>query len=105
MIDKTNNTYTSYSQNGSSYGTMCTPYGDSSWIFYYGGNGYASNYTGAYIIDQYVKRGTASGGHVSQNGCYYLPYYTGPNTTNYPGFTQVVDYVLLPSHVLGAKNT
>jgi len=104
MIDKTNNTYSTYSQNGSSYGVMCMPYGDSSWIFYYGGNGYASNYGGAYIIAQYVKQG-GSGGFASQNGCYYLPYFTGPNTTNYPGFTQVVDYVLLPSHVLGAKNT
>jgi hypothetical protein len=103
MIDKTNNTYTSYSQNGTTYGLICLPYGDSSWLFWYNGNNYASNYSGGSAAAQYIKQST--GGFITQNGCYYVPYHTGPNTTNYPGMTQVVDYMLLPSHMLGAKNT
>jgi hypothetical protein len=103
MIDKTNNTYTVYAQNGTSYGVSCMPYGDSSWGFWYNGNSYSSNYSGGYMIAQYIKRST--GGFVDQGGAYYAPYHPGPNTTNYPGMTQVTDYMLLPSHVLGAKNT
>ena len=103
MIDKTNNTYTSYGNTSSGAGIQCVPYGDSSWLFWSTSNGYASNYSGAQFPAQYIKQG--SGGFTNQNGCYYVPYYTGPNTTNYPGFTQVTDYMLLPSHVLGAKNT
>ena len=103
MIDKTNNTYNVYAQNGSSYGVACMPYGDAGWLFWYNGNNYASNYTGGYAIAHYTKKST--GGFSSQNGCYYAPYHPGPNTTNYPGMTQVTDYMLLPSHVLGAKNT
>jgi len=103
MIDKTNNTYTVYSQNGTSYGIACLPYGDAGWLFWYNGNSYASNYSGGYAIAQYIKQST--GGHVAQNGAYYAPYHPGPNTTNYPGMTQVTDYMLLPSHMLGAKNT
>jgi hypothetical protein len=105
MIDKTNNTYTAYGNADTTNGVQCIPYGDSSWMFYYAGNGYAGNYTGAYIISQYIKQGGASGGHVNQNGCYYIPYWPVTNTTNYPGMGQVVDYMLLPSHLLGAKNT
>jgi hypothetical protein len=103
MIDKTNNTYTAYAQNGSSIGIACMPYGDSSWGFWYNGNSYASNYSGGYMIGHYTKRST--GGFASADGAYYAPYHPGPNTTNYPGMTQVTDYMLLPSHVLGAKNT
>ena len=103
MIDKTNNTYNVYAQNGSSIGIACMPYGDAGWLFWYNGNSYASNYTGGYAIAHYTKKST--GGFSSQNGCYYAPYHPGPNTTNYPGMTQVTDYMLLPSHVLGAKNT
>jgi len=103
MIDKTNNTYTTYAQNGSGPGVACMPYGDSSWGFWYNGNSYASNYSGGYMIAQYIKRST--GGFASNDGAYYAPYHPGPNTTNYPAMTQVTDYMLLPSHVLGAKNT
>jgi hypothetical protein len=103
MIDKTNNTYSTYANNNTTYGIQCVPYGDSSWNFWYAANGYASNYSGAYTQSQYIKQST--GGFAAQNGAYFVPYWTGPNTTNYPGFTQVVDYAVLPSHVLGAKNT
>ncbi len=95
MIDKTNNTYSTYAYNDTSYGHQIVPWLDNGWIFIYCGNGYAGNYGGNYIQDSFVKSRT--GGFSSQGQKSYFPYYPGPNTTNYPGFSQVVDYVLLPS--------
>lgn len=95
MIDKVNNTYTAYGYADSSYGHQILPWGDSGWVFIYAGNVYSSNYTGGYPNATYVRRST---GGFEQHGTssQYFQLFTGPNTTNYPGYTQAVDYVLLP---------
>jgi hypothetical protein len=101
MIDKTNNTYSIYGTADTNYGRMIMPFGDSGWMFTYAGNGYASNYTGNGSSSIYTK--TPSGGFTESATIGYWPYHTGPNTTNYPGFTQVVDYVMLNDNKYGAK--
>jgi hypothetical protein len=101
MIDKTNNTYTTFSQNQTSTGVMAIPYGDSGWAFAMCQNLYASNYSGSFVHSKWSK--TAAGGHSQESANQYWPYFTGPNTTNYPGFTQVVDYVLLTDNASGLK--
>jgi len=101
MIDKTNNTYTTFSQNSSGAGCMTIPYGDSGWSFAMGQNMYSSNYTGSFVHSKWSK--TAAGGFSQESSNQYWPYFTGPNTTNYPGFTQVTDYVLLQDNASGPK--
>ena len=97
MINKTNGTYTTYGNTNSSFGIQIVPWLDNAWLFLYCGNGYAGNYGGNYVIASYIKDATTpSGSFQSVGSKYYFPYHTGPNTTNYPGFTQVVDYPLLP---------
>jgi hypothetical protein len=105
MIDKTYDTYATYNVADSQFGYQCLPEGDSSWSFYYANNGYAANYSAAYVAANWVRLGGPSGGFNNIGATIYLPYFPAPNTTNYPGMTQVVDYVLLPPHLLGAKNT
>jgi hypothetical protein len=105
MIDKTYDTYATYNVGDSQFGYQCLPDADSSWSFYYAGNGYAANYSGSYVTANFVRLGGPSGGFTNIGATLYLPYFPIPNTTNYPGMTQVVDYVLLPPHLLGAKNT
>ena len=101
MIDKTNNTYSIYGTADSSYGRMIMPFGDSGWMFTYAANGYASNWTGNGSTPIYTK--TPTGGFIDSGNIGYWPYHTGPNTTNYPGFTQVTDYVMLNDNKYGAK--
>jgi len=101
MIDKTNNTYGSYGTADSTYGRIIMPFGDSGWMFTYAGNGYASNYSGNGSSSIYTK--TPSGGFTDSGSIGYWPYHPGPNTTNYPGFTQVTDYVLLNDNKYGPK--
>jgi hypothetical protein len=101
MIDKTNNTYTVYGTADSSYGRQVVPYGDDGWGFYYCGNIYSSNYSGVSTPTTYVRQ--YNGGHATTSNSGYFQYVTGPNTTNYPGFTQVVDYVMLPGNKYGTK--
>jgi len=101
MIDKTNNTYTVYGNSNTSYGLQPVPYGDNGWTYYYCGNGYAGNYPGSYILSVYGR--APGGGHFVTNSQKYFPYFTGPNTTNYPGYNQVVDYALLQDNPSGPK--
>ena len=101
MIDKTNNTYSIYGTADSSYGRMIMPFGDSGWMFTYAANGYASNWAGNGQTPIYTKR--PSGGFDASATIGYWPYHPGPNTTNYPGFTQVTDYVMLIDNKYGAK--
>ena len=104
MINKTNNTYTSYSNADASSGTMVLPFKDNGWAFYYAGNGYSSNYTGAYINTIFEKAYTGGFTNImSTSGGKLFPYFTGPNTTNYPGLVQVTDYDLIQSNKHGAK--
>jgi hypothetical protein len=101
MIDKTNNTYTTFSQNSSATGCMTIPYGDSGWAFAMCQNMYASNHTGSFVHSKWAK--SPAGGHSQESANQYWPYFTGPDTTNYPGFTQVTDYVLLTDNAYGLK--
>lgn len=101
MIDKTNNTYTTFSQNSSATGCMTIPYGDSGWAFAMCQNSYASNATGSFVHSTWAK--TAAGGFSQTHANQYWPYFVGPDTTNYPGFTQVTDYVLLTDNANGPK--
>lgn len=104
MINKTNATFTKYLNTNSSYGIQMLPYKDNGWTFIYCGNGYASNYTGNYIVTTYMRDPTPTTGAFTQVGTTrYFPGHTYPNTTNYPGFTQVVDYSLIISNVLGSR--
>ena len=101
MIDKTNDTYTTHQNNDAGSGIQIFPYADSGWAFYYAGNVYASNYTGSYIASIFTRIST--GGHRQRSDSQYFTVFTGPNTTNYPGMTQVVDYVLIPDTRYGPK--
>jgi hypothetical protein len=101
MIDKINNTYGTYQYNDTTFGTQIIPTGDSDWRFYYAGNGYAGNYTGTGLIAYFMKQN--AGGFTNVNGTQYLPYFPMPNTTNYPGMTQVVDYPMTPDNKYGPK--
>ena len=77
----------------SNYGVIPVPYGDSGFAMYWASNVYASNYTGGYIMGAVERDGDFD--LVQMASAMYLPYFTMPNTTNYPGFTQVVDYSML----------
>ena len=102
MIDKTNNTYGSYQNNDTQFGSQIIPTGDSDWRFYYAANAYAGNYTGGYLFAYLMKQN--AGGFTNVNGsAQYLPYFPIPNTTNYPGMTQVVDYPMTPDNKYGPK--
>jgi hypothetical protein len=101
MIDKTNDTYTAYNNNDSSFGVQIIPYADSGWAFYYAGNGYAGNYSGSYIANIFTRTPTIA--HRARGENIFFTVFTGPNTTNYPGITQVVDYVLVPDNRSGLK--
>ena len=99
LIDKRKSTYVNTSQfdsGDSGCGYIPVPYGDDGFAEYYCGNAYASNYSGSYIT-AVVQRGGAvnSGGFIQTGTNLYLPYFPLPNTTNYPGFTQVVDFACL----------
>lgn len=101
MINKTSDSYFNFGNTNSGDGIQVLPYKDNGWVFIYAGNGYASNYTGNYIAATYLKD---SGGSFTQVGTTKVfPAHTLPNTTNYPGFTQVIDYNLLSTNIRGFK--
>ena len=79
-------------------GIQPLPYGDSGFAAYFCGNVYAGNPTGSNILGATERDG--DGDMVQMASAMYLPYFTMPNTTNYPGMTQVVDYSLLDNQYL-----
>jgi hypothetical protein len=101
VIDRTNNTYyqpTFLNSTSSSMGLIPVPYGDDGFAVFYCGNGYSGNANGNYITGICNRNGT---GVFEQSGTnIYMPYHTGPNTTNYPGFTQVTDYAMLTNQAV-----
>ena len=101
LINKRGNTYTTYSNNDTSFAISVLPYKDSGWTFYYCGNYYASNYTGGYITTWYQT--TAAGGFTQTGTTFYLPGAPYPDTTNYPILTAVTDYDLLLPNLYGPK--
>jgi hypothetical protein len=101
MIDKRNNTYSMYQNIDTTFGIQIIPTGDSDWRFYYAGDARSGNYTGSYLSAYFMKQN--SGGFTSVNATQYLPYFTGPNSTNYSGITQVVDYPMTPDNKYGPK--
>ena len=102
MIDLVGDGYTQYQNGGTSNGIQLLPYKDSGFAFYFAGNAYSSNCTGGYIdatfnrIKPAAKTLPTDGCKLQQtSGQICLPYFPQPNTTNYPGMTQVVDYAML----------
>lgn len=103
IIDKRKSTYLDSSAidtSGSSNGVMPVPYGDTGFAGYAAGNVYAGNPTGAYITGV-IDRVGASGNFGQSGTNLYLSHFTLPNTTNYPGFTQVTDYSMLDNQFVG----
>ena len=93
IIDRKNDTYVNYQNADSSYGIQPMPWRDDGFIFYYAGNCYASNNNGGYLIYRVERIGDVQSGTLTGKSCSWnLGYFPGPNTTNYPGMTQVVDY-------------
>ncbi len=101
MIDKTGNTYTTYQYGDTSFGTIPVPFQNNGWQFIYAGNVYSGNWQGAYIMATFERSQT--GGFTQTGSTQYFTKFTNPNTTNYPGYTQVVDYPLLTSNNFGVK--
>lgn len=101
IIDKRKSTYNNNSlavDSNSSNGVQPIPYGDSGFAFYYAGNVCAGNYSGGYIKGGLER--DRLGNLVQVFPQLYLPYFTLPNTTNYPGFTQVVDYSMITNQTI-----
>jgi hypothetical protein len=93
VIDKRNNSYAAgYEDTSSSTGYQPMKYRDDSFCYYFAGNFYASNWTGAYIRGTTSSR--AGSTPVTQTNVIYLPTAPGPNTTNYPGMTPVWEFNL-----------
>ena len=100
IIDKINNNYTSWVNSASSIAVQPMPYGDSGWTFVHAGNAYASNYTGGYVERTYMRSGSSI---IQVGSTRYFGKFTAPNTTNYPGYTQTVDFPLLTGNPVGVK--
>jgi hypothetical protein len=95
MIDKSANSYAQYNANDTGCGYNVMPFKEAGWAFYYAGNLYAANPTGASITAIY-ERGDSSNVQLKQTyGTRYLPYMPYPNTTNYPAMMQVVDFAMM----------
>lgn len=97
LIDKRKSAYIdsgALDSSNSSTGTIPAPYGDSGFTSWYGGNIYTSSYSSTYM-NGVMDRVGAGGGFASSATNFYLPHFPMPNTTNYPGFTHVVDYSML----------
>ena len=105
MVNKTTANYTKYLNADSGYGIQVLPYRDNGWSYIYCGNGYAGNYGGNYIVATYlsVSSTTVNAAFTQTGATKYFPMHTYPNTTNYPGFTQVVDYNSLVKNSRGFK--
>lgn len=84
----------------SSYSLMPVPYGDNGFAMYVASNVYAANPSGAYVMGTKERNGNGVGTLGSARGAFHLPYFPLPNTTNYPGLTQVTDYSMLNNQAL-----
>lgn len=80
-------------------GFIPVPYGDSGFAEFFCGNGYASNYASAYIT-AVVERSGATNSLLQTGTNILMPYFPVPNTTNYLGFTQVVDFSMLTNQFI-----
>lgn len=101
IVDKRKSTWINNSwmqDSNTAAGVIPVPFGDNGFAAYFCGNVYASNYTGGYITSACLRDGDND--IVQTASAMYLPYFTLPNTTNYPGFTQVVDYSMLDNQAL-----
>lgn len=73
--------------------TQPLPYGDSGFTSWFCGNVYAGNPQGAYLTGSIDI--SPIGTFVQTSSTKYLTMFPLPNTTNYPGMTQVTDFSLL----------
>lgn len=95
VIDKRNSSWAvGYSENNTTSGTYPVKYRDNGFAYYVAGNYYAGNFSGAYI-GAFTSQGlTAGAAPVTYTGTLYQPIAPGPNTTNYPGLTHVMEFDL-----------
>jgi hypothetical protein len=102
VVDKRKSTVfdsASMDTSGTSFGVIPLPFGDSGFCGYSAGNVYAGNPTGGFITATIERVGAANA--FAQSGSnIYLPHFPLPNTTNYPGFTQVTDYSMLDNQFI-----
>jgi hypothetical protein len=93
VIDKRYSSWArGFSENNTTSGTHPVKYQDDGFAYYVAGNYYSSNFSGAYI-GAFTSRGlTAGASPVTYTGTLYQPVAPGPNTTNYPGLTHVMEY-------------
>jgi len=95
VVDKRNSSWARGFQYAlSSGGCQVLPYGDDGFANWFAGNFYASNNQGGYI-QGFVTPGVLTGAPpVWTNANLYLPIAPAPNTTNYPGMSQVWEFAL-----------
>jgi hypothetical protein len=93
VFDKRNSSFAvGYSQNNTTSGTYPVKYKDSGFAYYVAGNYYSSNSTAAFI-GAFSSRGlTAGSAPTLYSGTLYQSIAPGPNTTNYPGLTHVMEF-------------
>ena len=93
VIDKRYSSWArGFSENNSTSGTYPIKYQDDGFAYYIAGNYYSGSPTGA-NIGAFSSRGlTAGSAPLLYTGTFYQPIAPGPNTTNYPGLTHVMEY-------------
>lgn len=102
VINKRNNTWAlGYGTTDSSQGIQPMKYRDDSFCYYYAGNYYAGNWTGAYIRGTTAPGVLTNADPVTNTNVIYLPTSPSPNTTNYPGMSTAWEFdlqTILPGH-------
>lgn len=97
IIDKRLSTVavaTMFDNSNTTTGVLPMPFGDSGFCSYFCGNVYASSFSGGYVTASMERSGLGNG--LAQTGAdFLLPYFPLPNTTNFPGMTQVTDFSML----------
>lgn len=93
VIDKRYSSFArGFSQDNNTSGTYPVKYQDDGFAYYIAGNYYSGNFSGA-SIGAFTSRGlTAGAAPVTYTGTLYQPVAPGPNTTNYPGLTHVMEF-------------
>lgn len=93
VIDKRYSSFArGFSENNTTSGTYPVKYKNNQFAYYIAGNYYSGNFTAA-SIGAFTSRGlTAASAPVTYTGTMYQPIAPGPNTTNYPGLTHVMEF-------------
>jgi hypothetical protein len=87
-----------FDRNVTASGCQPVQYGDDGFSMFLNGNVYAGNFSGATMVGCFQRNSLDA--LVLTSDAFYLPYFPIPNTTNYPGLTQVTDYSMLTNQYL-----